>query len=329
MLRNREFKHLVLMLTTIVVVTTVVGFLVSITTGIVCAASVLCVSATALLFTRWRYSNIQKLNAYLKRINSGNYALDVRDNTEGELSILKSEIYKVTVMLRERSEQLERDKVALQNALSDISHQLKTPITSMFVMTDLLLTPDLPDDRRLAFTDRIRAQLERLSWLVSALLKLSRLDARAVAFKRDRVPTQRLLNKALTPLRIPAELKNITLRVRDNGISVDCDENWTAEAVLNIVKNCVEHTPVGGGIDIACTENPLFTQIRVEDSGSGIAADDLPHIFTRFYRGQNAADDSVGIGLAMAATIVQEQNGSIDAGSAASGGSAFTIRFPK
>ena len=329
MLRNKEYKHLVLMLAAILIVTTAAGFLVSIIAGIVCGTSVLCVSAAALLFTRRRYKNIERLNAYLKRINSGDYALDVRDNTEGELSILKSEIYKVTVMLRERSEQLERDKVALQNALSDISHQLKTPITSMFVMTDLLLTPDLPDDRRLAFTDRIRAQLERLSWLVSALLKLSRLDARAVAFKRDRVPAQRLLDKALTPLRIPAELKNITLCVRDNNMSVDCDENWTAEAVLNIVKNCVEHTPEGGTIDIVCTENPLFAQIRIEDSGRGITPEDLPHIFTRFYRGKNAADDSVGIGLAMAATIVQEQNASIDAGSAASGGSAFTIRFPK
>lgn len=329
MLRNKEYKRLLLILAAILIVTTAAGFLVSIAAGIVCGISVLCSSTAALLFTRHRYKSIEKLNTYLKRINSGDYALDVRDNTEGELSILKSEIYKVTVMLRERSELLERDKVALQNALSDISHQLKTPVTSMFVMTDLLLTPDLPDDRRLAFTDRIRAQLERLSWLVSALLKLSRLDARAVSFKRGRVPAKRLLDKALTPLRIPAELKSIILRVCDNGVSVDCDENWTAEAVLNIVKNCVEHTPEGGTIDITCSENPLFAQIHIEDSGAGISPDDLPHIFTRFYRGSNAADDSVGIGLAMAATIVQEQCGSIDAGPAASGGSAFTLRFPK
>ncbi len=329
MLRNREYKQLLYMLLAIFCVATAAAFLVSVAAGITCGISVLCVSVAALLFTRQRYRNIEKLNAYLKRINSGDYALDVRDNTEGELSILKSEIYKVTVMLRERSEQLERDKAALQNALSDISHQLKTPVTSMFVMTDLLLTPDLPDDRRLTFTDRIRAQLERLSWLVSALLKLSRLDARAVAFKREPIPAQRLLDKALTPLRIPAELKNITLRVQGNSVLVDCDENWTAEALLNIVKNCIEHTPEGGSIQIACTENPLFAQIRIEDSGPGISPEDLPHIFTRFYRGRNAADDSVGIGLAMAATIVQEQDGSIDAGVSAAGGSAFTVRFPK
>jgi len=297
-----------------------------------CAVSggfALLISAIAVFITFRRYRSIGRLNTYLKRINSGDYSLDVRDNTEGELSILKNEIYKVTVMLRERSEQLQQDKTALQNALSDISHQLKTPVTSMFVMTDLLLEPDLPEDKRLTFTDRIRVQLERLSWLVSSLLKLSRLDAKAVSFKRDKVPAARLLEKALAPLRIPAELKSITLEVRDNSASILCDENWTAEAVLNIVKNCVEHTPDNGKILIACTENPLFAQLRIEDSGPGISVGDLPHIFTRFYRGKNAADDSIGIGLAMAATIVQEQSGSIEAGSAVLGGSAFTLRFPK
>ena len=329
MLRNKDYRRLLLILAGLFIAATVAGLLVSPVSGVVCGSSSLAISAAALLFTRRRYQNIARLSAYLKRIISGDYALDVRDNTEGELSILKNEIYKVTVMLRERGEQLQRDKTALQDALSDISHQLKTPVTSMFVMTDLLLMPDLPEDKRLAFTDRIRAQLERLSWLVSSLLKLSRLDAKAVAFRRESVPAARLLDKATEPLRIPSELKNIALKIEDNGASVLCDENWTAEAVLNIVKNCVEHTPENGMVRIACAENPLFTQLRIEDSGPGISPGDLPHIFTRFYRGQNAADDSVGIGLAMAATIVQEQSGSIEAGPAASGGSAFTLRFPK
>ncbi len=329
MLRNKDYRRLLLILAGLIIAATVAGLLVSPASGIVCGGSALAVSVAALLYTRRRYQNIAHLSAYLKRIISGEYALDVRDNTEGELSILKNEIYKVTVMLRERGEQLQRDKTALQDALSDISHQLKTPVTSMFVMTDLLLMPDLPEDKRLAFTDRIRAQLERLSWLVSSLLKLSRLDAKAVAFRRASVPAARLLGKAMEPLRIPAELKSIALEIEDNGASLLCDENWTAEAVLNIAKNCVEHTPENGRIRIVCTENPLFAQLHIEDSGPGISPDDLPHIFTRFYRGKNAAGDSVGIGLAMAATIVQEQSGSIEAGQAASGGSAFTLRFPK
>jgi signal transduction histidine kinase len=329
MLRNKDYRHLLLILTGLTIAATIGGLLVSPMSGAVCGGSALAISAVALLFTRRRYQNIAHLGAYLKRIINGDYALDVRDNTEGELSILKNEIYKVTVMLRERGEQLQRDKIALQDALSDISHQLKTPVTSMFVMTDLLLTPDLPEDKRLAFTDRIRVQLERLSWLVSSLLKLSRLDAKAVVFRRISVPAVHLLSKAIEPLRIPAELKNISLKIEDNGVFFLCDENWTAEAVLNIIKNCVEHTPENGIIRIACTENPLFAQLRIEDNGPGISARDLPHIFTRFYRGQNAADDSVGIGLAMAATIVQEQCGSIEAGQAACGGSVFTLRFPK
>jgi signal transduction histidine kinase len=329
MLRNKEFMCLVITLAGLTLLAAGAGLFVSPAACAVSGGFALFISASAILITRRRYRSIALLNTYLKRINSGDYALDVRDNTEGELSILKNEIYKVTVMLRERSEQLQKDKTALQNALSDISHQLKTPITSMFVMTDLLLEPDLPEDKRLAFTDRIRAQLERLSWLVSSLLKLSRLDAKAVVFKRAGVPASRLLNKALAPLRIPAELKNITLDIHDNGACIICDENWTAEAVLNIVKNCVEHTPKDGAIRIICTENPLFAQLRIEDTGPGIREDDLPHIFTRFYRGKNAANDSVGIGLAMAATIVQEQSGSIEAGPSSSGGSVFTLRFPK
>jgi signal transduction histidine kinase len=329
MLRNREFVRLAVTLAVLTGLAAAAGLLVS---PLACAVSggfALLISAAALFATSRRYRSIERLSAYLKRINSGDYALDVRDNTEGELSILKSEIYKVTVMLRERGEQLQKDKTALQNALSDISHQLKTPLTSMFVMTDLLLEPDLPADRRLRFADRIRAQLERLSWLVSSLLKLSRLDAKAVTFRRDDVPAQRLLDKALSPLRIPAELKNLTLKTADNGVTLRCDEGWSAEAVLNIVKNCVEHTPEGGVIRIVCDQNPLFAQLSIEDNGPGISAADLPHIFTRFYRGQNAADDSVGIGLAMAAAIVQAQGGSIEAGSASFGGSAFILRFPR
>jgi signal transduction histidine kinase len=329
MLRNKEFIRLIIILSAFTLAAAAAGLFISPSACAVSGGFALLTSVTSVIMTRRRYRNIAQLNAYLKRINSGDYALDVRDNAEGELSILKNEIYKVTVMLRERSEQLQKDKTALQNALSDISHQLKTPVTSMFVMTDLLLESDLPEDKRLAFTDRIRAQLERLSWLVSSLLKLSRLDAKAVVFKREKVLVSRLLSKALAPLRIPAELKNIVLEVQDNGSSIPCDENWTAEAILNIIKNCVEHTPEDGSIRIVCSENPLFVQLCIEDSGPGINPGDLPHIFTRFYRGQNAADDSVGIGLAMAATIVQEQNGSIEAGAAASGGSAFTLRFPK
>jgi signal transduction histidine kinase len=329
MLRNPEFKRFLFLLLLLTALSSVAGFIVSASTGILALMISLLFISLFIIYTWRRYTHIAKLSSYLKRINSGDYALDVRDNVEGELSILKSEIYKVTVMLREKSDILLRDKAALQNALSDISHQLKTPLTSMFMMTDLLCDTQLTEEKRREFTDRLRAQLERIQWLVSSLLKLSKLDAKTVAFKPALVSSKTLLEKACAPLLIPIEIKNQTLNLEDGGVTIRCDENWTAEALVNILKNCIEHTPEGGRLSITCTSNPLYTQILIKDSGPGIDLKDLPHVFSRFYRGKNASNDSVGIGLAMAAAIVTGQNGTIDAANHPQGGSVFTVRFPK
>ncbi len=329
MLRNREVRSFLVLLLTVGAVITAASFLFSLQAGIAAGISCALLICISFYFTAQRYAQIRRLCDYLKRINGGDYALDVRDNAEGELSILKNEIYKVTVALRERGDMLQREKEALSGALSDISHQLKTPLTSMLIMTDLLSDDDLPADKRRAFTTRMRIQIERLQWLVSALLKMSRLDAGTVQFKPKRIPAHRLVERACAPLLIPIELKNQTLHIGTDGAQLTCDENWTCEALLNVLKNCVEHTPEGGGISVFCEENPLFTQIRVADTGPGIDEADMPHIFTRFYRGRHAAEDSVGIGLAMAAAIVQGQGGSIQASSGQGRGSTFTLRFPK
>jgi len=329
MLRNAELKRFIFILLVLTGAACAAGFIVSVPAGIIALCASLSFIVIFLIYTWRRYVQIAKLSSYLKRINSGDYALDVRDNVEGELSILKSEIYKVTVMLREQNEMLLSDKASLQNALSDISHQLKTPLTSMFMMTDLLCDAQLPEEKRREFTDRLRAQLERIQWLVSSLLKLSKLDAGTVPFKPSAVSAKALLEKACAPLLIPIEIKNQKLTVEDSGATLRCDENWTAEALVNILKNCVEHTPQDGSLCITCTSNPLYTQILIRDGGPGIDVKDLPHLFSRFYRGKNASDDSVGIGLAMAAAIVTGQGGTIDAANHPQGGSVFTIRFPK
>jgi signal transduction histidine kinase len=327
-MRNKEFRHFLLTMLFTGAVLTSVSFLFSVAAGIAAAACSAVFLLLAFAYTHQRYAQIKRLCEYLKRINNGNYSLDVRDNAEGELSILKNEIYKVTVALRERGDLLQREKASLADALSDISHQLKTPLTSMLIMTDLLCDVQLPDDRRQAFTSRMRLQIERLQWLVSSLLKMSRLDAKTVKFNTCHIPTRNLIERACAPLLIPAELKNHTVTVDAGEAIIACDENWTAEALLNVLKNCVEHTPEGGAICVTCEENPLFTQIRVSDTGPGIDAADLPHIFSRFYRGKNASEDSAGIGLAMAAAIVKEQGGSITAASSPRG-SVFTLRLPK
>jgi signal transduction histidine kinase len=329
LLRNKEVKRLLLAVLLIGIAGTAVSYSLFPQAAAVTGCTCLLIAAVFFVFTRYRYQQLIRLNAYLKRVNSGEYSLELQDNVEGELSILKSEIYKVTMMLREQNKLLKKEKIYLANSLSDISHQLKTPLTSMFVMTDLLCDSNLSEDERTKFTKHIRLQLERLQWLVESLLKLSKLNADAVIFKRQSVRICDLIEKACAPLLIPVEIRNQTLFINAEELSLNCDFNWTAEALLNILKNCVEHTPAGGEIRITTCANPLYTQILVQDSGEGIDKFDLPYIFNRFYKGKNASEDSVGIGLAMAKSIVEAQSGSIEARSEPGNGALFLLRFPK
>jgi len=314
----------------VLVLGTVLCFLADQRAGFIALSSLLIMAVLSLALTKWRYTQIRKLSQYLKRITSGEYALDVRDNQEGELSILKSEIYKVTVTLREQAELLKKDKQFLANAISDISHQLKTPITSMVVMTDLLQDADLPEDKRVEFTQNIHSQLEWLQWLVSSLLKLSRIDAGAIEFRREPVHVSELIHKASAHLLIPMEIKEQTLEISgDEGTSFIGDFNWSAEAVANILKNCTEHTPRGGRITVSFSETPLYTLIRIADNGEGIDDEDLPRIFNRFYKGKNAHNDSFGIGLAMSKSLIEMQNGVIEVKSRNGEGTEFTLKLYK
>ncbi len=271
-------------------------------------------------------ARVAGLSAYLRQIDAGDYSLDVRDNGEGSFSLLKNDLYKVTVRLREQAELLQKDKTALSNLIADISHQIKTPLTSLGVLADLL-AEDPPEAERRAFVERLRAQLGRIQWLVAALLKLARLDASTAAFKSETVDVRRLIERALEPLQIPLEIKRQRLVIHGSeGASYTGDLNWSAEALTNVVKNCVEHTPEGGRIEIRYTENALYAEITVSDDGEGIASRDIPHIFNRFYRGDNAGEKSVGIGLALAKAIFTAQGGDISVRSQPGAGTTFELR---
>src|SRR5512142_1550902 len=216
-------------------------------------------------------AQVAGLSAYLRRIDAGDYALDVRDNGEGSFSLLKNDLYKVTVRLREQAELLQKDKTALSNLIADISHQIKTPLTSLGVLADLL-AEDPPEEDRRVFVDRLRAQLGRIQWLVVALLKLARLDAGTAAFKSEPVNLGELVRQAVETLQIPLEVKKQRLEVRgDESASFTGDLNWSAEALTNVVKNCVEHTPEEGKIEITYAANALYAEIIVSDDGEGIA----------------------------------------------------------
>jgi signal transduction histidine kinase len=329
-LRNREFRILLVIMSVTGLCFSAVAALFS-TAGawFVFSASALLI-ATSLQFTKWRYKQLEQLSSFLQQIRNGDYGLDVRDNQEGELSFLKNDIYKVTARLSEQNALFAQDKNRLKESISDISHQIKTPLASMTVMTDLLLNPKLSEEKRMEFISNTSVQLKRMDWLVSSLLKLSIIDAGVVTFRSEHIMVEELIRKAIQPILIPMEIKEQILAISgDKSTSLTGDMNWNAEALINIMKNCVEHTPEGGTLSITYTENFLYTEIVVEDTGKGISRNELPHIFKRFFKGKNASEGSVGIGLSMAQSIISNQNGDIHVTSELSKGTRFQIRFYK
>ncbi len=330
LLRNREIRTFLYVMAGITLITSVLAIFSFISpvwhVFLTCCLLISCF----LVLTKSRYKEIERLSSYLRKISSGDDVLDIRDNREGELSILKNNIYKVTLMLSEQRALLQEDKMQLTDAISDISHQLKTPLTSMMVMTDLLSDAQLPSEKRAEFTHNISVQLERIEWLVSSLLKLSKIDAGTALFKTDVTYVKAVIQKAIEPVLIPIDIKELTVStVGDDDVTFIGDLNWTVEAILNILKNCVEHTKKGGVITISYSENVLYTEIIIADNGKGIPKEDIPYIFKRFYKGKNANEDSVGIGLAMAHSIIKRQNGDINVESSREKGTRFHIKLYK
>ena len=255
--------------------------------------------------------------------------VDVGGEKEGELAILRTEIRKMMNKLNHQANLLMEDKKYLLNSIADISHQIRTPLTAINLIVSRLRGEKHEADRQ-----RLLHELEQLlvhmDWLIEALLKMAKLDAGTVSMKKKTVNVSDLLKKSVQDFLIPMELReqNLVIDCTDM-VSLRGDEYWLREAVGNIVKNCMEHTPAGGEICIRAAENHLYTEITVSDNGAGIDKEDLPHIFERFYKGKNSADSSVGIGLALARMIVVAQEGTLSATNGINGGAKFEIRFYK
>lgn len=276
---------------------------------------------------RFRYRKISELSEKINCILHGDDGVSIESCSEGELALLSSEVYKMTVRLREQKSKLMDDKVYLADLLADISHQIRTPLTSINILVSMLSEPDLTYEKREQTVQKLYGLLSRIDWLITALLKLSKLDAGTVRFNKESISMQELLDKACMPVRIPIELRDQKLEIEADG-ELFCDVAWSCEAIGNIVKNCMEHTPEGGRITVAGTHNPLYSEIRISDSGSGISEEDLPHIFERFYKGRDSGDKGgFGIGLALARMIINEQNGTLKAENSSDGGALFTVRF--
>lgn len=281
-----------------------------------------------LISTYKRYKRIANLSADINRLLHGDKHTSFKSYSEGELGILQSEIQKMTVMLREQQQNLQDDKIHLADSIADISHQIRTPLTSINLLVSFLSETNLTEERRMKLTHELYGLLSRIDWLIAVLLKISKLDAGTVAFKKETVTLSELIKKSTESLLIPIELREQNLTV--DAIGDFCgDVSWTSEAISNIVKNCMEHTEVGGELSIKASENALYTEIIIRDNGSGIDKDDLPHIFERFYKGKNSDDKSFGVGLALARKIIATQNGTVKAENNSGHGAMFTIRFYK
>ena len=272
---------------------------------------------------------IKNLSTYMNNILNNNYSLDIRDYEEGDLSNLKNDIYKMTVKLKEQSDSSQKEKKYLEEVLSDISHQLKTPLTSMYVINDVLLSDKKIDDsKKQEFLIKNRKELERIEWLVTSLLKMSRLDSGSEKIIPKETKLDDLIKKTVTPLEIPIELKNQHLILDyDKNIKLNIDLNWTTEALINILKNAHEHTKENGTIQIKVKDTVIYTEIEIIDTGEGISTTDLPHIFERFYKGKTNKE-SIGIGLNMAKKIINLEKGDIKVISN-SNGTTFNIKFYK
>lgn len=281
-----------------------------------------------LLTTYRRYRRIYGLSSDIDRILHGSNHLSLESYSEGELGVLQSEIYKMTVRLREQQQKLQEDKIYLASSIADISHQIRTPLTSVNLLVSFLSRADISDIERRKFSQELYEQLSRIEWLITALLKISKLDAGIVQFNREAADFSELVKQAASPLLIPIELREQTFSAETDG-TFSGDISWTCEALTNIIKNCMEHTPNGGEIKISARENALFSEIIISDNGCGINKDDLPHIFERFYKGKDSDDKSIGIGLALAKMIITKQNGTVKAENKPNGGAMFTIRFYK
>lgn len=306
-----------------------VSFSLGIAAGIAALASCIIYTVIHAITNVRRYRAIARLSNSIDRILHGQDEILFTDSREGELAILTSEVTKMTVRLREQTDALAADKVRLTDAIADISHQLRTPLTSMNLTVSLLSEDGLSDERRLRLTRDLSRSLRRIDWLIDALLKISKIDAGTVGFRSERVSVAELIRRAAAPLMIPMELRGQKIRVHADSEEYTGDMQWSVEAIGNILKNCVEHTPEGGSIEISSTENALFTEIVISDSGAGFTPGDIPHLFERFYRGKNADAASVGIGLALARTVITAQNGTVAASNGKNGGAQFTVRFYK
>lgn len=285
-----------------------------------------------LAFSFWRHKEIRRLASQIDEVLHNGRSLDFTSYREGDVAVLANELGKMVARLSRLSDSLSKERNALADALADISHQTRTPLTAISLRLPAIEAAEDPRERK-RLVRELESMIERMSWLQTTLLKIAKVDAGAIHVERRKVLVDEIVQRAIKPLEPSFDLRDISLLVElDEDVAFQGDLLWSAEAIQNIAKNCMEHTPAGGAVRIKASENALATTIIITDTGAGFAEADLPHLFDRFYRGTNAnapEKEGFGIGLSLAQSLISVQGGTIRAGNSAEGGARFQIAFPK
>lgn len=264
-------------------------------------------------YNKKKGAEIENITKMIMQINQKNYELDMNFISEDELSILKHEIYKTTVMLKEQAENSIQDKKNLKNSLSDISHQLKTPLASILILLDNIIENPNMDQKKLEeFIHNIKREIMKIRFLVETILKLAQLESNTILFMKENVSIHQLLLEAIENVKPLCDYKKVEIIISHtlDGMIL-CDKKWQIEALTNILKNSVEYSLPGNVVKIDYKITKLYVEITIKNYGSKIEADELPHIFDRFYKGKNSEKDSIGIGLSLAKSIIESNNGII------------------
>ena len=272
---------------------------------------------------------IEKIIKCIEKINRKNYELELGELSEDKLSILKQEIYKTTVMLKENADNSLKDKINLKNSLQDISHQLKTPLTSINIMLDNIIdNPEMDIEIRQDFVKQIKREINNITFLVQSILKLSKFEANTITFNQEEVLVKKIINETVKNVSNLSDLKNVNIEINDRCKNkIKCDYKWQVEALTNILKNAIEYSYEGNKVIIDCEDNNVYTQIKIKDFGKGMDDDDTLNIFKRFYKGKDASKDSVGIGLSLSKTIIEKDKGVVIVESKKGQGTTFIIKY--
>ena len=295
-------------------------------TGILFLVCVGCVGIFLYAMKRQR-KQIEELEQYCEEVLQETATLDLRDNEEGRFSLLKNKVYDITVLLREKNQLLEKNKKETERLIADISHQLKTPITSLR-MTNEILYMDMSSEKRMRFLDNMQADLLKIEWFVKTILNLAKLDSKTLTLKREETMAAELSEKMIDSFKIFCEVSGC--RIASSGeedITLWCDKKWLLEALHNILKNALEHG--AAHIALLWSENNLYTKLEITDDGEGIEKEELPHIFERFYKMKGSGEDSMGLGMAFTKSMIAYQNGEVKVKSKKDEGTTFIVKIYK